>query len=381
MEVKIMQVQNPQYQYYKKLAGTWLNADGSCEVKLGTTANIEIKYGEAHMSKNYFVHEGINLMMGMAVNNYQPNPGEELRINVPDAKLIKGDKVFYQVNSIWYGSETINMDMTDLSNGMVQRIALKRDGIGFTTDSTPATYKCECGQSFTSKFCPNCGLPRKEEKTFTCECGYTGLALKFCPNCGKAIEEEITCECGYKCKGVKFCPNCGKPVAAINIGVPAFSASVPAFGLESPKEPAKQEIKLGWKCPSCGAENQEGKCTVCGKEFEPVVLFSVSTYQSTNPPVTTYATVYEYSDTQLLYDCNGKRRLISVDVIEPAREIIRKNRLDDPDFKDKSAAAIMGGSVYVGFKDGDKYVQTSLQEQGYAVTTAQSQLMGLFNNA
>ena len=372
-----MQVQNPQYQYYKKLAGTWLSADGSCEVKLNTTANIEIKYGEAHMTKTYFVHEGVNLMMGMAVNNCQPNPGEELRIEVPDAKLIKGDKVFYQVNNIWYGSETINMDMTDLGNGMIQRITLKRDGIGFTTASSLSPYKCECGETFTSKFCPNCGKPRKEEKTFTCECGYSGPVLKFCPNCGKAIEEEITCECGYKCKGVKFCPNCGKPTGAV-----ILDNKVPEVPVQEPAAaPSVPEVKLGWKCPQCGAENQEGKCTVCGKEFTPVVLFSISTYQSTNPPVSTYANVYEYSDTQLLFDLNGKRRLISTDVIEPAKQIIKKYRLDDPNFTDPSAMGIMGGDVYVGFKDGDKYIQTALHKQGNAVLNAQHELMGLFNNA
>ena len=379
-----MQVQNPQYQYYKKLAGTWLNADGSCEVKLSTTANIEIKYGEAHLSKSYFVYEAgaQNMgMMGIAAINYQQHPGEELRIKVNDANLIKGSLVFYQVSSIWFGSETIYLEMRDVNNNQTQTIALKRDGIGFEKKDENEPYTCECGETFTSNFCPNCGKQRIEKKTFTCECGYTGMALKFCPNCGKAIEEEVTCECGYRCKGSKFCPNCGKPVAAINIGVPAFSASVPAFGLESPKEPAKQEIKLGWKCPSCGAENQEGKCTVCGTAINPSVLFSVSTYQSTNPPVTTYATVYEYSDTQLLFDNNGKRKLISADVIGPAMEIIRKNRLDDPDFTDLSAMGIMGGDVYVGFKDGDKYVRAALHKQGNAVLNAQHELIGLFNNA
>lgn len=111
------------------------------------------------------------------------------------------------------------------------------------------------------------------------------------------------------------------------------------------------------------------------------MFFSISTHMSTNPPIDTFTNVYEYSDTQLLIDCNGKRRLISVDILEPAMEIIRRNHLDDPDFKDPSAMSIMGGSVCVGFKDGDRFIQTSMQTKGFAVTNAQSELMGLFNKA
>ena len=219
-------------------------------------------------------------------------------------------------------------------------------------------YKCECGETFTSKFCPNCGAMRKEEKNFTCECGYTGIARNFCPECGKKITDNIV------------------------IGVPAQQPPMGYMATGAPAVmPAEPEEKIGWKCPKCGAENQEVKCTVCGAEIKPEILFGLSTFQSTNPPVTTSATVFEYSDTELLFDNNGKRSLISIDVIEPAMEIIRKHRLNDPDFKDKAAAAIMGGNVFVGFKDGDKYVGTSLQEQGFEVQAAHHELMGLFSNS
>ena len=89
--------------------------------------------------------------------------------------------------------------------------------------------------------------------------------------------------------------------------------------------------------------------------------------------------VYEYSDTQLLFDNNGKRRLIPADVIGPVMEIIKKHRLDDRNFRDPNG--MMGGSVNITVKDGDSYIHTSLQEQGYAVTAAQGELMNLFNNA
>ena len=42
---------------------------------------------------------------------------------------------------------------------------------------------------------------------------------------------------------------------------------------------------------------------------------------------------------------------------------------------------LLGGSVCVGFKYGDRFIQTSMQTKGFAVTNAQSELMGLFNKA
>lgn len=190
------------------------------------------------------------------------------------------------------------------------------------TSSLPPC-KCGCGETFTSKFCPNCGAQRKEEKTFTCDCGYTGPVLNFCPDCGRKISDNTT-------------------------------SAVPAAPV--------QEQDAGPEIPE--------KATV---------LFRISTFSSANPPVSTSAVVYEYSDTQILFDNNGQRRLISADVIEPAMEIIRKHRLDDPNFKEPTG--IMGGSVNVSFKNGDSYIHTSLQEQGYAVSAAQCALMALFNNA
>jgi hypothetical protein len=41
----------------------------------------------------------------------------------------------------------------------------------------------------------------------------------------------------------------------------------------------------------------------------------------------------------------------------------------------------MGGDVFVGFKDGDKYVSTSLHEHGFEVQAAHYELMGLFSNS
>ncbi len=37
------------------------------------------------------------------------------------------------------------------------------------------TYQCECGQFFSSKFCPNCGKQRTEKESFQ-------SSPKFCVN-------------------------------------------------------------------------------------------------------------------------------------------------------------------------------------------------------
>ena len=368
-----MQVQNPQYKFYKKLAGTWKSNDSSCIVTLNEYAHLDITYGNARLDSSYSVLEtGATLMVnnmllpGFMGMSYEPHPGEELKVQMNNNSLSDGTRNLYVVNCLWYGNEKLNIELADSTGGQKITFVLTREG----TEATPAATG------------------------YVCECGYAGPFGKFCPNCGRAVEEEYTCQCGYRSKGVKFCPNCGHPTgqsAASDSTQEAAAAATAAPGSSqdstmttkpsAPSVSEEPEEKLGWKCSRCGAENQEGKCSACGSAVNPVVLFSISTYMSTNPPVNTYTNVYEYSDTQLLLDCNGKRRLISTDVIEPAMAIIRKNRLDDPDFKDPSAMGIMGGSVSVGFKDGDKYVQTSLQTQGFAVTNAQNELMGLFNKA
>lgn len=211
-------------------------------------------------------------------------------------------------------------------------------------------YKCGCGETFTSRFCPGCGAQRKEEKTFACDCGYTGPLSNFCPECGKKITDNA-------------------------------APAVPVQENNAAAVPSGSEVKLGWKCPQCGAGDQDVRCTVCGADIRPEILFSLLSFTSANPPVTTYATVFEYSDTQLLFDNNGDRRLISSDVIEPAMEVIRKHKLNDTDSKDKASAGIMGGSYSVGFKDGDKYTVASLQEYGFAVQAALYELLNLFSNA
>ena len=46
------------------------------------------------------------------------------------------------------------------------------------------TWKCECGNENTGKFCANCGKPKPVANTWTCSCGSVNNG-KFCANCGK----------------------------------------------------------------------------------------------------------------------------------------------------------------------------------------------------
>ncbi len=347
-----MQVPNPQYKFYKKLSGTWADSGASCTAVLNEFANLKISYGNTKLESSYSVLETGPLSttaansMGLFGVLYERHNGEELNIQMNNRALSDGTQNLYNVKCLWYGEEKLNLELLDIFNGQIKTLILTRE----TANTAPASG-------------------------YVCECGYTGPFGRFCPNCGKAVEEEYTCQCGYKSKGVKFCPNCGMPT-----GQPIAPVSAPAAPA-APAVPEVKEEKLGWKCPQCGAENQDGKCSVCGAAIDPVLLFSITSFMATNPPVRTFTYVYEYSDTELLLDINGKRRLIPAEVKEQAMEIIRKYGLDDPDFTDASAMGIMGGSVNISFKDGDKYVHTSMNKQGFAVNSAQSELSGLFNKA
>ncbi len=75
-------------------------------------------------------------------------------------------------------------------------------------------WSCACGKSgITSKFCPECGSPKPEEKSaWDCACGMKNITSKFCPECGAKQPEKSTwdCECGKRDITSKFCPECGR---------------------------------------------------------------------------------------------------------------------------------------------------------------------------
>lgn len=116
-------------------------------------------------------------------------------------------------------------------------------GFGNVVSGKTDTWNCSCGaKDITSKFCPECGSKRLEEKknTWDCKCGAKNITSKFCPECGAKRPEKATwdCQCGMKDISSKFCPECG----------------------------AKKPEKATWDC-KCGAKDITSKfCPECGSK-------------------------------------------------------------------------------------------------------------------
>ena len=208
-----MQVANPQYKFYKMLAGTWKNSDSSCTVVPNEFARLVISFGNAGLDTSYSVEEtgpaygaaGSVCSLGMMGQTYKRHEGEELMIRMNNTALSDGTRTLYTVSCLWYGEEKLNIELTDSSGGQTKAMVLMREKAQ-TSDATG----------------------------YVCECGYKGPFGKFCPECGKLVpvEEEYTCQCGYKSKGTKFCPNCGQRVGqyipdAVTTPEPAAPAAVP----------------------------------------------------------------------------------------------------------------------------------------------------------
>ncbi len=106
-------------------------------------------------------------------------------------------------------------------------------------------WTCTCGKGgITSKFCPECGSSKPEEKSaWNCACGKTGITSNFCPECGAKKPENTTwnCACGKTDITSKFCPECG----------------------------AKKLENTTWDCPGCGNKGINAKfCPECGHKKE-----------------------------------------------------------------------------------------------------------------
>ena len=327
---------NPHYKYYKQLAGIWKSNDGLCVVTLTDTVGITVSYNGAVLEDNYGIikldslTETNNGGMMMAFSGmpgfskpYKYHTNEDIQLTLGNKLLKKDGQTLFNINAAWHdNSDQMHIEISDVKTGRIDNILLNRENVSAAAvPLKEGECRCECGQVFSSKFCPNCGKMREENKTFTCSCGYTGPARNFCPECGKP---------------------CSAPV--------------------SETEPPVQETKpaAGWTCSQCGALLQTGdKCNECGAEIRKEMLFSIFEYMTCNPPRYDGITVWKFSDTRLIMQRGDDFHFIPATVIEPAMKVIREYEIDKwEEYKDQMNGA-MGGAQYVSYWDGEKMAGTS----------------------
>ena len=114
------------------------------------------------------------------------------------------------------------MNAQGLFNMAQQNQAAQMAQAPVSGNTAPAdSWKCDCGEMNTGKFCSSCGKPKPVVLTadgWTCDCGAVNKG-KFCSNCGKKKPEGAPlykCDkCGWEPEDPmnppKFCPECGDP--------------------------------------------------------------------------------------------------------------------------------------------------------------------------
>lgn len=163
---------NPDYQYYKKLEGTWKDSNGSCEAVLNSAAGIEIRYASGKLASSYGVTDAMQLrlngggmMLGMMAAAYTVHDGEEIKICLNNGVVYEGEKAICRVSEAWYGNGELHLEIMDLFDGHTDNIVLTR----VKEDEVPLAegeYQCSCGyRGEVGRFCPNCG--RRCTKTGT----------------------------------------------------------------------------------------------------------------------------------------------------------------------------------------------------------------------
>lgn len=209
---------NPEYRYYKQLAGTWKTFDDACVVTLTDTVGITVSYGGASFEGYYGVNPvnplmvpnptgpmSMNLMgfagmpgfsgahgsMGsggdMGGMTYQRHPDEDIQLKIGNSFLKNGDETVYNINSAWHDtSDKLHLELANMKTGEIINLTLDRESVSVPEEPLKeGECRCECGQVYSSKFCPNCGKQRPSDpSTYTCSCGFNGPISKFCPNCG-----------------------------------------------------------------------------------------------------------------------------------------------------------------------------------------------------
>lgn len=334
---------NPDYKYYKQLAGTWKTFDDKCVATLTDTVGITVSFDGAVLEGNYGVvaidpsmAPVAPTMMGFAgmpgfstapgEMTYQQHPNEDIQIKLGDRLLKTDGQTIFCINAAWHDtSDQLHLEIANVKTAALFYLVLKREAVSVAAvPLKEGECRCECGCVFSSKFCPNCGKARQEPKTFTCSCGYTGPLSKFCPECGKPCAEAAS--------------DNNEPSDNNKVVLPS----------------------AGWTCSQCGTTLQTGdKCTKCGAEIKKDMLFALSEYMTTNPPRSNCLRVWKFSDTQLILEQGGNLRFISAKVIEPAMDIIREYEIDKWEEYKGHMTGLMGGSQSVSYWDGEKMAGTS----------------------
>ena len=170
-----MQVQNPDYKLYRQLAGTWKNAEGTTKIVLTDTSGITVTYNGTVLDGNYDVcpvapscWPGIQdtnaLMMGaMGMMGQQANfhTGENIKLRLGNRALKNGEQALFFIDGLWHDlDDKLHLALKDLFTGEITDLILSRNDEASSPVLKEGEVLCQCGQVFSSRFCPNCGLPR-----------------------------------------------------------------------------------------------------------------------------------------------------------------------------------------------------------------------------
>ena len=168
-----MQVQNPDYKYYRQLAGTWKNAEGTAHITLTDTVGVTVSYCGTVLSGNYGVLPVTPLnwpggpqsspmyMLGMMGQDTTFHIGEDIKLKLGNRALKNGEQALYFIDDIWHDNgDKLHLELKDLYTGSKSDFTLLRE----TSETAPVLKEgeklCQCGQIFSSRFCPNCGQPK-----------------------------------------------------------------------------------------------------------------------------------------------------------------------------------------------------------------------------
>ena len=169
-----MQVPNPDFKFYRQLAGRWKNAEGTAEIILTETGGITVSYNGAVLSGHYGIYpvapsywpgmQNPDMFMmgtvGIIGQNVTFHTGEDIKLKLGDRALKKDGQALLFTDDIWHDLDDIlHLALKDLFTGSITDLTLSRVVETAVPVLNEGEKLCECGQVFSSRFCPNCGRP------------------------------------------------------------------------------------------------------------------------------------------------------------------------------------------------------------------------------